>query len=634
MAADSHLRSAIDSDLVSGETVPAMFHWRVAQTPDQTAFLVPEDAAWRPRTWKETGERVRAIACGLLALGLRPEERCAILSSTRMEWILADLGVLCAGGATTTIYPASTPEECAYILRDCEAAFVFVEDAELLLKVARHRSGLSALKRVILLSGPADADGQALSLAGLEALGRDYDRTHPLAYADAQRGVVPGSLATLIYTSGTTGLPKGVELTHDCWVSEAAAIEALDMLGPRDLHYLWLPLAHVFGKVLEVAQIRIGFTTAVDGRLDRLTENLKVVRPTVLCAVPRVFEKVYTRVLAQARAGAPWKRRLFTWAVDVGRRASRLRQAGRRPRGRLAVAWAIADALVLRKVRGLFGGRLRFFISGSAPLSSDLAEFFHAFGLLVLEGYGLTESSAASFVNRPDAYRFGTVGRAVAGMQVRVAGDGEILLRGRGVMRRYHNLPGATAEALDPNGWLSTGDIGALDADGFLKITDRKKDLIKTSTGKYVAPQALEQGLALRCPYIGQVLVHGNNKSYCSALITLNEAEVRVWARETGLAQKSLADLAQDQRLHGLILSAVREWNATLAKHESIRKFALLPKEFSVETGELTPNFKLKRRLIEQKYAPLLDSLYRGHPGGLAAERDADSPGRGYIKTA
>jgi long-chain acyl-CoA synthetase len=602
---------------VSAETVPAMFLRRVEETPERTAFLVPEESGWRPLTWRQVEARVRAIAGGLLSLGLAREERCAILCSTRIEWILADLGVLCAGGATTTIYPASTPEECAYILRDCEAGFLFVEDAELLAKVERHRAELPALKTVIVLSGSPGAAGWSISLADLESRGRDFDEAHPEAFADARQGVRSDSLATLIYTSGTTGLPKGVELTHDCWVYEAAAIEALEMIGPTDLHYLWLPLAHVFGKVLEVAQLRIGFTTAVDGRLEKLTENLRTVRPTLVCGVPRVFEKIYDRVLSQARAAPSWKRRLFFWSLEIGRRLAHCRRTGRQLGVSLAVRHAVADALVLRKVRRIFGGRLRFFISGSAPLAADLAEFFHAFGVLILEGYGLTESSAASFVNRPQDYRFGTVGRAVSGMQVRVAADGEILLRGRGIMRRYHNLPGATADALDEEGWLSTGDIGEIDSDGFVKITDRKKDLIKTSTGKYVAPQAVEQGLALRCPYIGQVLVHGNNKSYCAALITLNEAEVRSWARQAGREQTSLAELVRDRQLNELIRSAVREWNAHLSRHEMIRKFALLPSEFSVESGELTPNFKLKRRAIEARYAPLLASLYPGRAASL-----------------
>jgi len=593
-------------------TVPEMLLRRVEATPDNPAFLHPEGDGWKTLTWRQTGDRVRAIACGLLSLGLAPEERCAIFSSTRMEWVLADLGILCAGGATTTIYPANTPDECVYVLQDCEAAFVLVEDAALLAKLADRRHDVPSVRGVIVFDGPGGEDSLVIPLSTLESRGREYDAAHPEAYEAAIRGIDAGSLATLIYTSGTTGRPKGVELTHDCWVYEAEAIEAIHMLGADDLQYFWLPLAHVFGKVLEAAQIRIGFPTAVDGRVDRLVENLKIIRPTFICAVPRIFEKVHNRILDQARAAGGARYKLFLWALAIGKRVSELRQAGKKPGGLLALQATIAEALVFKKVRRTFGGRLDFFISGSAPLARDLAEFFHAFGILILEGYGLTESSAATFVNRPEAYRFGTVGLALPGTEVRIAHDGEILVRGRGVMRRYHERPEATAEVLDREGWLRTGDIGEIDGEGFLKITDRKKDLIKTSGGKYVAPTTVENRLALQCRYIGQVLVHGNNRNFCSALITLSEEEVRAWARQNGLAQKSLEELAADPRVHALIQSAVSELNAGLPRHESIQKFALLPAEFSVESGELTPSLKIRRRVVEQKHAALLASFYEG----------------------
>jgi long-chain acyl-CoA synthetase len=606
------LASPTEAHHAVDKSVPEMLLRRVKATPDGAAFLHPQGDGWETLTWRQTGERVRAIACGLLSLGLVPEGRCAILSSTRIEWILADLGILCAGGATTTIYPASTVDECVYILRDCEAAFVFAEGDAWLERLASRRSDLPNVKSVILFDGPGGEDGWAIPLAGLESRGRAHEAAHPEAYEAAVRSVGANSLATLIYTSGTTGQPKGVELTHDCWVYEAEAIDALQMIGPDDLQYFWLPLAHVFGKVLQAAQIRIGFPTAVDGRVDRLVENLKVIRPTFICAVPRIFEKVYNKILGQAQAAGGLKYKIFLWALGVGKKVSKLRQAGKEPGGLLAAQAALADALVFKKVRGTFGGRLRFFISGSAPLSKDLAEFFHAFGVLILEGYGLTESSAATFVNRPKAYQLGTVGLALPGTDVTIAEDGEILVRGRGVMRRYHNRPEATAEALDRDGWLHTGDIGELDARGFLKITDRKKDLIKTSGGKYIAPQAVEGHLTLLCRYVGQVLLHGNTRNFCSALITLNEAEIRAWSQQAGLGQKPLAELAADQRVRALIQSAVDELNARLPKHESIKKFALLPAEFSVESGELTPSLKLKRRLVEQKYAALLASFYEG----------------------
>jgi long-chain acyl-CoA synthetase len=391
---------------------------------------------------------------------------------------------------------------------------------------------------------------------------------------------------------------------------EGEAIAGIGMLTAGDLQYLWLPMAHIFGKVLESAQLAIGFPTAIDGRVDRLVDNLAAVRPTFVCAVPRIFERVYNRIVAQAQQSGPLKRELFKWAVGVGRRASAQRLKRRRPSPWLTVQHTVADVLVLRKVRSRFGGRLRFFISGSAPLSREIAEFFHACGLLVLEGYGLTESGAASCVNRPGSFKFGSVGLPLPGTEVRIADDGEILLRGRGNMRGYHGLPEATADAIDADGWLHTGDIGAQDDDGFVRVTDRKKDLIKTSVGKYVSPQALEGRLRTESRFISQAVIHGDGRAFVSALLTINHDELRPWADERGLGHLSYGDLARHDDTRQLIGSVVERVNASLAKHELIRRFELLPQDFSVETGELTPSLKVKRRLVETRYKDVIESLY------------------------
>jgi long-chain acyl-CoA synthetase len=383
----------------------------------------------------------------------------------------------------------------------------------------------------------------------------------------------------------------------------------MGLMDINDVQYLWLPLSHSFGKVMQVGQIRVGFPTAVDGRIDKLVDNLGVVRPTFMAAAPRIFEKVYNKVVGGAKDAGGLKYKIFKWAVKVGSEVSKLRQAGKQPRGWLAFKHKWADKLVFSKLKARFGGRVRFFISGSAPLSKDIAEFFHAADILILEGYGLTETSAASFVNRPDAFRFGTVGHPVPGTDVKIADDGEILIGGPGVMRGYHNLPEQTAEVLD-DGWLKTGDIGEFDADGFLKITDRKKDLIKTSGGKYVAPQLIESKLKSLCPYVSQVVVHGDKRKYVTALIALDEENLRAWADDNGMNGASYADLADSDKVKDMIQPYIEELNSGLARYETVKKFALLPSDLSVEEGELTPSLKVKRKVVEKKYMGVLDGLY------------------------
>jgi long-chain acyl-CoA synthetase len=589
-------------------TVPRLLLDRLDATPDREAFRVPTAFGWSSLTWKEVGARARAIACGLRALGLFAEDRCAILSGTRVEWILADLGVLCAGGATTTIYPASTPDECVHILRDSASVFVFAEDAEQVEKLVLRRDELGTVRKVVVIDGEGGHDGWVITLAELESLGKKRDEADRDAFETIARGVRPTALATLIYTSGTTGLPKGVELTHDNWVYEGEAIDELGLLGPDDVQYLWLPLAHSFGKVLEVAQLKIGFPTAIDGRVDKIVENLAVVRPTFVAAVPRIFEKVHARVVSSAQEGGAVKAGIFRWALSVGRRAAALERRGKQPGRWLQLRRALADRLVFSKLRDRFGGRLRFFISGSAPLSRDLAEFFHAAGILILEGYGLTESSAASFVNVPSNYEFGTVGPPLPGTELKIAEDGEILIGGRGIMRGYHNLPEATAEALDGR-WLRTGDIGAIDERGLLTITDRKKDLIKTAGGKYVAPQLVEGKLKAICPYVSQVVVHGDRRKYCSALVSFDEEALKKWAAERGLTG-TYAELSARPEAHALLEPFIKELNAGLPSYSTIKKFAILPHDLSAEEGELTPSLKVKRKAVEKKFAALLDSLY------------------------
>jgi long-chain acyl-CoA synthetase len=588
-----------------------MFLHRLEATPDRPAFQTPDGAGWKTLTWKETGQRVRWIASGLRALGLADEERCAILSGTRLEWILVDLGILCGGGATTTIYPANTGEECAYILSDSNSAFLFAETEKHVATIRAVKDKIPGVRKVIAFDAPASEDGWVITLEQLIEKGRAYDAEDPARFERIAREVKGAALATLIYTSGTTGQPKGVELLHDTWAYEGEAIDSLGFLNIDDVQYLWLPMAHVFGKVLEAAQVRIGFLTAIDGRIDKIVGNLGVVRPTFVAAVPRIFEKVYNGAIAKAKEGGALKYSIFRWAIGVGKQVSRAKQRGDRPGALVALQYKVADRLVFGTLRARFGGRVRGFISGSAPLARDLADFFDAAGILILEGYGLTESAAASFVNRPENYKIGTVGKPLLGTEVKIAPeDGEILIRGRGVMRAYHNKPDATKEALDAEGWLHTGDIGELVDGGFLKITDRKKDLIKTSGGKYVAPQAIEGKLKALCPYISQVVVHGNNRNFCVALITLEEEATRKWARENGLGELRYADLATNPKVRALIKEHVDRLNQGLASYESVKDFALLPADLTPESGDLTASLKVKRKHVEQKYKTELDAFY------------------------
>ena len=591
-------------------TVASLFLERLRLSPRDVAYRVPDGAGWATLDWTQVGARVRAISAGLLDLGLELEDRAAILCSTRIEWILCYLGAMCAGAAVTTVYPASTPDECAYILSDAGARVAFVEDPAQLAKLEARRADLPHLAHVVLISGSA-ADPWVITLADLEARGRALDARDPARFEARAAGIRADHLATIIYTSGTTGRPKGVELTHDVWVFEADAIHDLGLLEEGDESYLWLPLAHVFGKVLVTAQLRVGIPSTIDGRMERLLDNLPVIRPTLMAGVPRIFEKMYNRMVEGARAKGPVAYRVFRWAVDTGRAVAEARRTRAAISPLLALRHRIADALVLSKIRGAFGGRVRFFTSGSAPLSRDIAEFFHAVGLLIIEGYGLTESGAGSCMNRPDAYRFGTVGKPLPGVDVKIAGDGEILLRSRGLMRGYRNLPEATAQALDA-GWLRTGDIGEVDADGYLRITDRKKDLIKTSGGKYVSPQNIEGQLRLACPLISHALVHGEARNFCVALLTLDAGAVRAWAERSAVNPPAGGDWATHPPVRAALDQVVADLNARLPRHETLKAIHVLSEDFTVASGELTTSMKMRRRSIEDKHRALLDRFYAG----------------------
>ena len=595
-------------------TVAQMFRDRVRETPDREAYRYPGPQGWVSRTWGQTGERVTQLAAGLIALGIQPEQRVAIASGTRYEWVLADLAVMCAGAATTTIYPSAISQDVAFILADSESRFVFAENDEQIAKLREHRAALPSVRTVVTIEGTPDdgAEPWVISLDQLAERGAAHLAEHPDAVNERVAAIRPEQLATLVYTSGTTGRPKGVRLRHSAWTYEGAAMAALDLLDMNDLQFLWLPMAHAFGKVLLTLQLQVGFATAIDGRVDRIVDNLAVVRPTFMGAAPRIFEKAYGRIVSTAHAAGGAKAKIFDWACEVGLRRSQLVRQGSPVPWQLAIQHRIADKLVFAKVRERFGGRLRFFVSGSAALSREVAEWFHAAGILILEGYGLTETSAGSVVNRPDRFRFGTVGLPFPGTEVMIAADGEVLLKGPGVMDGYHHLDAETRAAFVGDGWLATGDIGEIDADGFLRITDRKKDLFKTSGGKYVAPSHIEGLFKAVCPLASQMVVHGNERNYCVALIALDPDSVASWASGHDMEGLTYAEVVGSAAMRAEIDGYVQKLNAQLNRWESIKKFVVLDRDLSVESGELTPSMKVKRRVVETEYRAALDALYSG----------------------
>jgi long-chain acyl-CoA synthetase len=564
-----------------------MFLDRVAATPASEAFRFPSGDSWASVTWSQVGDRVRRQAAGLIALGVEREQPVAVASTTRYEWVLADLAIMCAGAATTTVYPTTTAEDVTFIISDSGSRVVFAEDDVQIRKLRDNRSQLPEVAKVVTTDGTPDGDW-VISLAELEGLGEDLIAAQPSVVDDRVAATTRDSLATLIYTSGTTGRPKGVRLLHSAWTYEAASVDSVSILRADDLQYLWLPLSHVFGKVLLTLPLQIGFPTAIDGRV----------------------EKAHARIVALGHGEGGIKARIFDWAFGVGIKVVRARQAGDRPSAVLMAQYAVADRLVFRKIRARFGGRLRFFISGSAALNRNVAEWFDAAGVLILEGYGMTESSAATFVNRPSEYLFGTVGHPLPGTEFRIAEDGEVLVKGPGVMAGYHNQDQATSEALDADGWLSTGDIGEVAPTGALRITDRKKDMFKTSNGKYVAPSAIDATFKGISPYVSQLVIDGEGRSYCVALIALDADAVRAWANENGMGGAPFGEVARSDKFRATMQADVDRLNSQLNRWESIKKFAILDRELTVDDGEITPSMKVRRKIVLDRYRSTLDTLY------------------------
>lgn len=606
------ISGSLDADLpASAPTLSRLILDRVARTPDRPAFAAPnEDGTWQVSSWKEAGYEMSRLAAGLLELGLQPEERVAIASSTRVEWVLADGAVMLAGGANTTIYPSTGEEDFAYIINDSATRFLIAEDQSQADKALSQPDQLPTLEKIILIEGAGDGD-RVLSWASLAALGAKRLAEDPETIERAVAAITPDSLATLIYTSGTTGRPKGVMLPQRNWVFQGRSMQALGVVTPGDVQFLWLPLAHSFGKVLLSAAYQVGFVSYIDGRLPKIVENLPVVQPTVMAGVPRIFEKIYQGANAKAQAGGGAKAKIFDWAFTTATDIKAKQRAGM-PVGPTARArLALADKLVFSKIKALTGGRMRVMISGSAALNGDVARWFDAAGLPIIEGYGLTENSAAACVVHPDDLVFGSVGAPLPGTQVMIAEDGEVLLRGPHVMKGYWKLPEVNAETLLPGGWLATGDIGTLDEKGRLAITDRKKDLVKTSGGKYIAPGQIAAQFKVISALASNLIVHAADRNYATALISLDLEALEKFAQENGLSG-DFETLSQSAEVREALQADVDTLNSQLNRWETIKKFAVLPRDLSEENGELTASLKVKRKSVETNFADQIAAMYAG----------------------
>jgi long-chain acyl-CoA synthetase len=575
--------------MAGGRTIGTLWRNAATRASVRPPYLAERDGTWIPVSWPEAERRVDEIANGLLAVGVRKGDAFATMATTALEWCLFDFALGLIGAIGAPVYANSSPPDAAYVIGHSEAIGVLVEDEEQRSKVGEVQGRLPGLRHVLTFA----------DLPDLERRGREHAAAHPTALAEAEALVDEEDLFTYIYTSGTTGPPKGCMIRHRNYYEMATVVDKLERLfvGPEDTLLLYLPLAHNYGRLIHLQAIHVGYTLAFCRDPLRVGEALTAVRPTLFPSVPRVYEKVHTAVLSGLEDARGPKRWIADWALGVGREVSRRRQAGEPIPRSQAVRHKIADRLVFSKVKARFGGRLRLPSSGGAPLARDVIDLFAALDLPIYEGYGLTECTTACSTNRPDAYRFGTVGRPLPGTEVRLAEDGELELRSPTVFAGYLKDPEATREVLGEDGWLRTGDIAQIDADGFITITDRKKDILVTSGGKNIAPQNIENDLK-SSRYVSQAIVLGDRRPYVTALITLDQDEVAKWRADGG------------EDIDTLIQGIVDEVNHERSRYEQVKRFEVLPRDFSAEEGEVTPTLKLRRRVVQEHFADVIERLY------------------------
>ncbi len=578
---------------------------RTHRKPDR--MMVKKDGAWRPISTDEFETTVRRLSLGFQALGLKPGDRVALLSENRPEWVMTDFAALTAGGVTVPIYTSLLPDQVRYIIDDSGAKIVVCSDRDLLRKVEAVRSALPSVEHIVLLEGEAPAG--ALAFADVLDRGKRLDETSPGSFERSAEAVRPGDLASIIYTSGTTGVPKGVMLSHANFVSNIDSLRAAIDFRADDTILSFLPLSHVLERTATFLFVHSGSTIAYAESIEAVAANMVEVRPTIVVSVPRLFEKIYSRVMDQILAGSRLKRAIFVWALATGKKYAAKVIAHEPVPKHLALKRGLAEKLVYAKITSKTGGRMRFFVCGGAPLSKDIAEFFYAMGLIVLPGYGLTETSPVLAANTLDDYRFDTVGKTIPGVELRIAEDGEILARGPNVMMGYYKNEAETREVMK-DGWLHTGDIGRFDADEFLTITDRKKDIIVTSGGKNIAPQPIES-LIQSSPFIANAVVVGSTRRFISALIVPDFDKLESQARAQGIPFKDRADLCRRTELIDFLLNEVNRVTPDLAPYERVKRIAVLDRDFDIGADEITPTLKVKRNIVEQKYADLIEAMYR-----------------------
>ncbi len=570
-------------------------------------MLVKKDLVWTKISTDEVETTVRRLSLGFQDLGLRPGDRMALLSENRPEWVMADFAALCAGAVTVPIYTSLPPDQVGYIIGDAGAKIVVCSDLEMWSKVEAVRKGLPDLERVIVIEGDPPAGAHALS--DVAELGRRLEEAEPGRFERMADAVRPGDLASIIYTSGTTGVPKGVMLSHANFVSNVVSLAEFIDFCEADTGLSFLPLSHVLERTATFLLFHIGAAMAYAESIEAVASNMVEVRPTIIVSVPRLFEKIYARVMDQILAGSRLKRAIFVWALGTGKKYAAKTIAGESIPTHLSFKNAVATKLVFSKITAKTGGRIRYAICGGAPLSRDIAEFFYALGLRIMPGYGLTETSPVLTGSAPGKVRFGTAGKAIPRVELRIAEDGEILARGPNVMMGYYKNEADTREVLK-DGWLHTGDIGRFDEDGFLIITDRKKDIIVTSGGKNVAPQPIES-LIQASPLIASAVVVGNSRKFVSALIVPDFEKLEAYAKAHGIAFKDRAELSRRPEVAAFLLDEVNRMTPALASYERIKRIAVLDREFDLDMGEVTPTLKVRRNIVERKYADIIESIYK-----------------------